>query len=172
METVFKTLIVSLFLVVGVSVTTAFGAGESHERGNWPTSWPQELEPLRSQSQTMTGGIAMLSRHEIRFGDRAQFEAAWPHILKVKSEGAPIVLYRGPSSKYRCQVRVQCPSLYEKPQSPAKPIMSATDTRTRWIKTQYLELYVDGETVDLNRIRIPKDTPIVDMRFKDSISMP
>jgi hypothetical protein len=31
----------------------------------------------------------------------------------------------------------------------------------------YIELIVDGEIVDLNRIPLPPDTPIIDERFKD-----
>jgi hypothetical protein len=31
----------------------------------------------------------------------------------------------------------------------------------------YIELVVDGAIVDLNRIPLPADTPIVDERFKD-----
>ena len=30
-----------------------------------------------------------------------------------------------------------------------------------------IELVVDGEIVDLNRIRLPADTPIIDKRFTD-----
>jgi hypothetical protein len=33
--------------------------------------------------------------------------------------------------------------------------------------TPYLELVVDGDLVDLNRIPLPADTPIIDERFKD-----
>ncbi len=116
----------------------------------------------------MKGGVAMLSRHEIQFASREQFEAAWLHLLKVKTIGAPIVLLRGPNEKYKCQVRVQCPAEYEQPQSPARPILSAKDTRARWIKTTYIELYVDGVVVDLNRIPIPSDTPIIDKRFDNN----
>ena len=35
--------------------------------------------------------------HAIAFTKRDEFESAWPHLLKVKSKGAPIVLRRGPS---------------------------------------------------------------------------
>ena len=34
--------------------------------------------------------------------------------------------------------------------------------------TTYLELVVDGDIVDLNRIPLPADTPINDERFKDA----
>ncbi len=33
--------------------------------------------------------------------------------------------------------------------------------------TVYIELIVDGQIVDLNRIPLPPDTPIVDKRFQD-----
>ena len=157
-----------LLAAIGIASTMAFAEVEIHNTGQWPQSWPHELEPLRKQSRTMTGGKALLSTHEIRFSDREQFEAAWPHLLKVKAEGAPIVLKQEPSTKCKYQVRVQSPPTNEEPESPAKPIVNAQDTRARWINTQYLELCVDGEIVDLNRIRIPTDTPIIDERFKDS----
>ena len=34
----------------------------------------------------------------------------------------------------------------------------------------HIELVVDGEIVDLNRIRLPADTPIIDERFEDDES--
>ena len=45
------------------------------------------------------------------------------------------------------------------------PIEGVDDPRTRWMNTTYIELVVDGQIVDLNRIRLPGDTPIVDERF-------
>lgn len=35
------------------------------------------------------------------------------------------------------------------------------------MNTTYMELAVDGNIVDLNRIVLPADTPIIDERFKD-----
>ena len=35
------------------------------------------------------------------------------------------------------------------------------------VRTTYIELVVDGDIVDLNRIPLPSDTPIIDHRFKD-----
>ena len=32
--------------------------------------------------------------------------------------------------------------------------------------TNFIELVVDGDIVDLNRIRLPAETPIIDERFK------
>jgi hypothetical protein len=34
----------------------------------------------------------------------------------------------------------------------------------------YIELIFDGDIVDLNRIPLPPDTPIIDERFKDGQS--
>jgi hypothetical protein len=34
-------------------------------------------------------------------------------------------------------------------------------------QTTYMELIVDGEIVDINRIQLPLDTPIIDDRFKE-----
>jgi hypothetical protein len=39
--------------------------------------------------------------------------------------------------------------------------------RRRWINTTFIELVVDGEIVDLNRIPLPADTPIIDERFEE-----
>jgi hypothetical protein len=36
----------------------------------------------------------------------------------------------------------------------------------RWLWTTYIELIVDGHVVDLNRIPLPADTPIIDRRFE------
>ena len=35
----------------------------------------------------------------------------------------------------------------------------------RWMYTNFIELVVDGNVVDLNRIPLPPDTPIIDLRF-------
>ena len=71
-------------------------------RGAWPNDWPKELEPLRKQSRTFDGPKQPLLHYAIPFTKREEFESAWPHILKVKSQGAPIVLRRGPN-KAHCQ---------------------------------------------------------------------
>ena len=61
------------------------------DHGTWPDSWPKELEPFRRQSRTFEGPKQPLLAHAIPFTARADFESAWPHILMVKSKGAPIV---------------------------------------------------------------------------------
>lgn len=37
------------------------------------------------------------------------------------------------------------------------------------MNTTFIELVVDGKIVDLNRIPLPRDTPIIDERFKEKI---
>jgi hypothetical protein len=54
-------------------------------RGSWPESWPEELEGLRTQSRTLEGPLMPLLHYAIPFTNREEFEAAWPHLLKVKS---------------------------------------------------------------------------------------
>ena len=65
--------------------------------GLWPKDWPQELEPLRKQSRTLVGPLVEYQHYAIPFTKREEFEAAWPHLLSVKTKGAPVVLRRGPS---------------------------------------------------------------------------
>lgn len=71
----------------------------SNKGGNWPDSWPRELEPLRSQSTTIDVAHGIQETlYEIPFSSRAEFEKAWPFILKLKSKGAPLVLDKAPST--------------------------------------------------------------------------
>ena len=137
-------------------------------RGEWPESWPQELEGLREQAKTYEGPQVLLRRYLIPFTSRDQFEAAWPHLLAVKSKGAPIILVRGPKTDFfkvePAGVMLQTPPLGS--QEPEEPVPGDRTVRSKWIKTTYIELVVDGKIVDLNRIELPADTPIVDERFK------
>ena len=43
--------------------------------------------------------------------------------------------------------------------------IAVANTRERWLYTTYIELIVDGHVVDLNRIALPADTPILDEWF-------
>lgn len=135
-------------------------------KGTWPKDWPQEMESLRQQSRSLEGPKMLLLHFAIPFATREQFESAWPHILKVKSKGAPIVLRRGPSfwlgKESNAGVCIHTPPKGE------APIAGDQVTGGRWEQTIFIELIVDGEIVDLNRISLPADTPIIDERFKDS----
>lgn len=135
------------------------------DKGTWPESWPKELEPLRGQARTLEGPLVSLLHYAIPFPKREEFEAAWPHLLKVKSEGAPIVLRKAPNfflgGEHAAGICIHTPPEGKKP-------LSAKDAGGSWERTIYIELIVDGEIVDLNRILLPADTPIIDERFKDA----
>ena len=128
-------------------------------KGTWPKSWPKELAPLRKQARTLEGPLAPHLHYPIPFTKREEFESAWPHILKVKSKGAPVRLVRGPNfflgAHIKAGVVIHTPPPGQA-DNPATP------------DTTYVELVVDGDIVDLNRIPLPADTPIIDERFKDA----
>ena len=150
--------------------STAYALYSVAETGTWPKSWPSELEPLRKQSRTLVGPALPWRHFAVRFTDRDDFESAWPHIIKVKSKGAPIFLVRGPNfflGKNQAGVVIHCPpeGQWDNPNTPEAPIPNAKDPRSRWLWTNYIELVVDGKIVDLNRIPLPSDTPIIDERF-------
>jgi hypothetical protein len=83
------------------------------DKGMWPESWPRELEPLRKQARTFEGPLDADRRYLIPFTKREDFESAWPHLLKVKSKGAPIILVRAPKTDFfevkPAGVLVKCP---------------------------------------------------------------
>ncbi|TWT41300.1 hypothetical protein KOR42_48400 [Thalassoglobus neptunius] len=152
--------------------STAFALYSVFDTGNWPKEWPSELESLRKQSRTLVGPMVEAQHFAITFKTREEFEAAWPHILKAKSQGAPIFLKRGPNfflDKELAGVVVHCPpkGQWDNPKTPEAPIKGyPTESPHRWQWTNYIELVVDGQIIDLNRIPIPADTPIIDGRFK------
>lgn len=164
------------FLLAAVAVCVLCSSAQAlwsvFDKGAWPQSWPQELEPLRKQSGTIQGGMIDIPIHHIPFTKREEFEAAWPHILKVKSKGAPIVLLRSPSNHWffkntKAGVLVHCPpGPAIDPAKPAVPLKGVDNLPERWLYSNYIELVVDGEIVDLNRIQLPADTPIIDQRFE------
>ena len=148
--------------------SVAYGLYEVANEGTWPASWPKELEPLRSQAQTHVGPLGQQS-YLIPFTKRDQFEAAWSHLVKVKSKGAPIILVRAPKTDFMsikpAGVIIHSPA--EGPRQPQEPLPGdwVKDVRDRWVLTTYIELVVDGNIVDMNRIPLPTDTPIIDERF-------
>ncbi|TWU02496.1 hypothetical protein [Stieleria varia] len=152
--------------------STAFALYSVSETGDWPKEWPSELEPLRKQSRTLVGPTLEAQHFAMRFKTREEFEAAWPFILKVKSEGAPIFLVQSPNfflGKDHAGVVVHCPpkGQWDNPKTPEAPIEGyPAESRSRWQWTNYIELVVDGQIIDLNRIQLPANTPIVDERFK------
>ena len=109
--------------------------------------------------------------YAIPFTTREEFQSAWPQLLKVKSKGAPIFLVRGPNfflgERHKAGVVMHCPPLGQAANPATEAKINSTNARERWLNTNYIELVVDGEIVDLNRIPLPADTPIIDERFND-----
>lgn len=156
-----------------VAAVPAYALYSVSEKGEWPTTWGKELEPLRKQSRTLVGPMVAQRHYAIRFTKREEVEAAWPHLLKQKTGGAPIILVKGPNfflgDKARAGVIVHCPpeGQAKNPATPEAPIVGVTNPRERWMNTNYIELVADGEVVDLNRLPFPADTPVIDERFSE-----
>jgi len=143
--------VTSLAAIAFCAVGPAFALYTVRFTGDWPKSWPKELELLRKQSRTYEGPLAPDLHYGIPFTKREEFESAWPHLLKVNSKGAALRLVRGPNfflGGHIAGVVVHSPPLGQEDPT-------------------YIELVVDGDIVDLNRIPLPVDTPIIDERFKD-----
>ncbi|HVX13480.1 MAG TPA: hypothetical protein VHC22_20010 [Pirellulales bacterium] len=156
--------------IVSLSPCTLYALYTVDNKGSWPTSWPKELEGLREQSRTLVGPTRLCRHYAIPFAEREAFEAAWPHLLKVKTKGAQIVLRRGTSfwlgDGSKAGVCIHTPPAGE------APVEDAKDARQNAERTIYIELIVDGDIIDLNRIPLPPDTPISDERFKDGAIKP
>jgi hypothetical protein len=143
------------------------------DRGEWPESWPAEMESLRRQSRTFVGPILHHRHFAVPFTKRTDFESVWPQVLKVKSQGAPIFLVRGSNfflkdAKAGVVIHEAPLGPRGKPARPEEPIESA-NLRERWMYTTYIEVLVDGEIIDLNRIQLPGGSPIVDERFENQV---
>ena len=211
--------------VVLAGFTALWSAVSSHamysvsDTGLWPTNWPKELEPLRTQSRTLDHDQHKV--YEIPFTNRQQFEAAWPQFLAVKSPEAPIILLRSPNERLgksiKAGVRILAPltgTLVSPKGGHYPPSAEAVVTNItflkigppwpddvksksgalpefvaynngRWVPYSAtnrntnspirersvlrartdVELIVDGDIVDLNRVSLPADTPIIDKRF-------
>jgi hypothetical protein len=158
-----------LAAVVCCVVGSVYALYSVSDTGDWPKSWPKELEPLRKQAKTYVGPQFEQPHYEIPFAKREEFEAAWPHLLKVKTKGAPIYLVRAPTpvGDIKAGVWIHDPlPLSKGTPTPKSPLEGDPNRPQAWIYTTYIELVVDGEVVDLNRIELPADTPIIDQRFE------
>jgi hypothetical protein len=160
---------IAICVAIGlISVCPLFADFGVVNRGTWPDDWPKELETLRERSRTFEGPKQPFLHYAISFKTRDEFEAAWPFLLKVKTKGAPVVLRRSPSFWFENEksagVCVHTPPKGQVPVDDRKDAKGNGETRN------YIELIVDGEIVDLNRILLPPDTPIIDERFKEGIT--
>ena len=85
-------------VVLAISATLALASTLVAPHGRWPVTWPKELESLRSRATTLHVGMGNQETvYEIPFESRQEFEAAWPHILSLRSKGSPIFLQPGPT---------------------------------------------------------------------------
>lgn len=160
-------LIAALTLCIASSAYALYSVANE---GLWPKTWPKELEPLRKQSRTLIGPQFAARHYAIPFTKREEFEAAWPHLLQARTKGAPILLVRGKNfflDQREAGVVVHAPPEGRNKNSaaPEVPIAGATNPREKWMNTTYIELVVDGNIIDMNRIELPADTPIIDERF-------
>jgi len=90
-------LVVALAVAMACAVCSALS--EYTDRGTWPDSWPKELEPLRDRAKSVYHSFGVQGvEYVIPFDNREEFEKAWPYILKLKSEGAPLILEKSPST--------------------------------------------------------------------------
>lgn len=161
-----KRTIAGLVAMACCTVGLVFAEYSVTSKGTWPESWPKELEHLRQQSQTYEGPVHAHQHYQIPFTKQAEFEAAWPHLLKVKSEGAQLILVRAPYTRLgRIDAGVFIHSPPLRSDGRAKTEEQAAKKSQTSESTTYIELIVDGKIVDLNRIQLPADTPIVDQRF-------
>jgi hypothetical protein len=163
-----KRAITVLGAMILCSASAVYAEYTVEQKGSWPDTWPKELDALRSQSRTLEGPLRPLLHYAIPFDKREAFEAAWPHLLKVKSQGASIVLRRGPS--FWLGKGASAGVCIHTPPAGEAPIEDANKIGGQGERTIYIELIVDGQIVDLNRIPLPPDTPITDERFKDGIN--
>ncbi|MCC6794255.1 MAG: hypothetical protein IT366_03995 [Candidatus Hydrogenedentes bacterium] len=171
-----------------------------------PDSWPAELQTFndRTKVRGVSHGIQETD-YEILFYSAEEFEKAWPHILSLKSKGAPLILDKGPSyyavsgSTLKTGVRILCPPADEitgrdkagtaryvfnlpwKDPKPGETIESPEYIKMdggNWVSTKDgkplthgvrarvdIVLVADGKIIDLNRIKLPENTTIIDRRF-------
>ncbi|HBF35028.1 TPA: hypothetical protein DDW35_10760 [Candidatus Sumerlaeota bacterium] len=182
-------------LVVLWLASSCFAMVTISDKGTWPDTWPQELERYRDQAKSFGIGTgSQEDMHQIAFQSSKDFEQAWPYILKLKSKGAPITLeltsatYAYGVAPITAGVRIFCPARITPSGIPpwVNDIQQTSETlpeyvmqkNNQWVpwdgtwekgfryraRTE-IELVVDGEIVNLNRISLPPDTPIIDNRF-------
>jgi hypothetical protein len=233
MKHLLRTALLAAILAV-LNIAHSSAAIFTKDTGDWPKDWPAELEPLRGSARTI--GIAtgiQQDVYEVTFGDRETFEKIWPVLLKVRTPGSLITLYRHQTSPPKMwgellsnakpAVRIFAPSggfsLKEEvdPQKPfdaealiregralrAGPpwpdyllgksselpefVVSEKNDEGKlvWIPADpsdpakqrlgffnrarvELELVIDGQVIDLNRIALPEDAALRDRRFDEA----
>ena len=85
-------------LAISLAATVCQAVIFHQSRGAWPEDWPKELEPLRETSRTIGVGTGIRENiYEIPVPDRDTFERIWPAILRLRTPGGPLTLYRAGS---------------------------------------------------------------------------
>lgn len=90
-----RTVVLSLLLSVLLGTSLARALMFPSNEGKWPTTWPQELEPLRKQSKSL--GVATGTQeniYTIPFETREDFEKYWPILMSLRSPRSPLTLSR------------------------------------------------------------------------------
>lgn len=63
------------------------------DEGQWPATWPKELEPLRKKSKTTVALTGIQENfYRIPFETREEFEKFWPTLVAVRTPGSPLTL--------------------------------------------------------------------------------
>lgn len=225
-----KTIFSLLAIIIALGASVSYALVEFSKEGIWHDTWPKELEKLRKQSRSYGGFTCIEEKwHEITFQKREEFEQAWPHILKLKTKGAPLIIESVNNStihprRVRTLLQAGIPGVRilssDSTAADTHRLYSEWTRETRytpWRETwptpwpDYIKLpsgglpeYVvfqegkwiaadikqftgelgpkgegrycrarvdivlisDGKIVDLNRIPLPPDTPIIDKRFE------
>lgn len=168
-----KTTTVLLAALLVCSLGPAYALYSVSDRGDWPKTWPKELDPLRKQARTLVGPEAENRHYAIRFTRQKEFKSAWPHLVKLKTKGSPVFLVHGPNfflgEHAKAGVVVHCPPLGQPGHAAESeaPIPGVNNPRERWMNTTYLEVVVDDDAVQWKGVGLPKGTPVIDEREKD-----
>ena len=153
--------------------------------GWWPEDWPKELEPLRKQAWTWSHGRIHEGRahnsFEITFKSREQFEAMWPHLLKLRPKNVPLTFREGPLVMFwdtrpaknktaGIRILTWSPAQRGKPAKPVKPVQTEFAKTPGVFMAQCtiyaIEIVVDGKVLDFKKIPLPSDVKVIDKRGK------
>jgi hypothetical protein len=153
---------VALIALLTTCAVTLHARVTVKDSGSWPDTWPRELDVHRKTSRTIEGPLGGWLRYEISFKTREDFEAAWPHLLKVRSQNHPITLVSSPHERSgAAKGRPMKAGVMIRSWPTAASKKGARPNRSN---TTVLVLVVDGEIVDSNRLKIPKGVHLKDER--------
>jgi hypothetical protein len=155
-----------LIAAVGVIASAALCLGMivTHHVYRFPEGWPSELGPYLNHAWENERGLSENSEYVIPFHDQERFERAWPLVLAIRRAGGSLTLYR---------VGETGPDLPTRSEGPSVRVIAPTH-RSRSPDQDRVDivLVVDGQVIDLNRIPLPADTPIIDRRWPKAATRP